>query len=228
MKLFRAISAVLAAVSLSACVTAPQLPVALNAAALSPSEGKVGVVMTALPKVDTSFPGADCLLCIAFASAANSTLTDHVRTLKHEDLPDLKKQAAALIAKKGANSTVINEELKLDALANFSTEQPNFARKDFRPLREKHGVDRLVVINLDNVGVLRTYASYVPTSDPKAIVKGVAYMVNLKTNALEWYAPIDVTKSAAVWDQPPKFPDVTNAYYQALELSKDSVLKPLQ
>ena len=53
-------------------------------------------------------------------------------------------------------------------------------------------------------------------------------MVNLKTNAYEWYSPIDINKAAAMWDQPPKFPDLTNAYFQAIELGKDAVLKPLQ
>lgn len=60
------------------------------------------------------------------------------------------------------------------------------------------------------------------------MVKGLAYLVNLKTNDYEWYQPIDVAKGAANWDQPPGYPDLTNAYYQAIELAKDSVLTPLR
>jgi hypothetical protein len=200
----------------------------LDGAALSNGGGKVGVAMTPLPKVDTRFPGADCLLCLAVASGMNSALTDHVRTLPYEDLPELKKQAAAAIVRKGGTALVIDEDLKMDALSAFPGDQPNYARKDFRSLRDKHGVDRLMVVQIDVLGVWRNYASYVPTSDPKAVIKGMAYMVNLRTNAYEWYAPIDIAKSGAVWDQPPKYPDVTNAYFQVLELGKDVVLKPLQ
>jgi hypothetical protein len=226
---FRAATALLIFVALlGGCATAPQLPLPITASSLSSEAGRVGVAMTALPKVDTAFPGAGCLLCIAVASGMHNAMTDHVRTLPSDDLADLKKQMAAAIAKKGASPVVIDEALNLDGLEKFGGDQPNMARRDFRPLREKHNVERLLVVNLAALGVWRDFASYVPTSDPKAIVRGEAYLVNLRTNALEWYAPIMVAKSAATWDQPPKFPDLTNAYFQAIELGKDAVLKPLQ
>jgi hypothetical protein len=221
------VAAVMVAV-LGGCASAPQHPLPMSANALKSEAGRVGVAMTALPKVDTAFPGAGCLLCIAVASGVHSKMTDHVRTLPYEDLPDLKKQAAAAITKKGAQAVMIGDEFKLDALNDFKSDQPNFARKDFRPLREKHNIDRLLVVDLSVLGVWREYSSYVPTSDPKAVVKGSAYMVNLRTNALEWFAPIEIAKAATTWDQPPKYPDLTNAYFQAIELGKDVVLKPLQ
>jgi hypothetical protein len=228
MKLLKiAVAAVVLAI-LGGCATAPQTPLPMNTSALSADGGRVGVVMATLPKVDTAFPGAGCLLCIAIASGVHSKMTDHVRTLPYEDLPDLKKQAAAAITKKGAQAIVIDEEIKFDALPDFKSDQPNFARKDFRGLREKHNLDRLMVVNVAVLGVWRDYSSYVPTSDPKAVVKGDVYMVNLRTNALEWYAPINIAKAAVTWDQPPAYPDLTNAYFQAIELGKDVVLKPLQ
>lgn len=213
---------------LGGCASAPQQPLPMSANALKSDGGRVGVAMTALPKVDTAFPGAGCLLCLAVASGVHSKMTDHVRTLPYEDLPDLKKQAAAAITRKGAQAVMIGDEFKLDALNDFKSDQPNFARKDFRPLREKHNIDRLMVVDLSVLGVWRDYSSYIPTSDPKAVVKGSAYMVNLRTNALEWFAPIEIAKAATTWDQPPKYPDLTNAYFQAIELGKDVVLKPLQ
>ena len=67
MKYPRMIWPLLAAVQLLGCASSPQLPVSFTDNALS---GRVGVVMTALPKVDTSFPGASCLLCLAAAVSA--------------------------------------------------------------------------------------------------------------------------------------------------------------
>jgi hypothetical protein len=52
---------------LGACATAPQSPVSLASDALSHG-ARVGVVMTKMPRVDTAFPGAACLLCMAAAS----------------------------------------------------------------------------------------------------------------------------------------------------------------
>jgi hypothetical protein len=52
-------------------------------------------------------------------------------------------------------------------------------------------------------------------------------MVNLSNNEYELYVPLLVQKSAdGAWDEAPKFPGLTNAYYQVLELSKDAILSP--
>lgn len=221
-----AVGFVLAA--LGGCASVIQQPVALSSNALAPSAGRVGVAMAALPKVDTEFPGAGCLLCLAVASATNSTLTAHVRTLPYEDLTELKRQVAAALAKKGVEAVVIDGDFKLDELQKSGGDATNMAPRDFRPLRDKYKVERLILVSVNVLGVWRNYSAYVPTGDPWATLKGIVYMVNLQSNALEWYAPIDIVRGAAVWDQPPKFPDLTNAYFQVIELGKDAVLKPLQ
>src|SRR5437773_8351923 len=86
------------AVSLGGCATPPQqAPIPLADTAIAPKSGRVGVAMTPLPKIDTEFPGAWCLLCYAAASAANSSLTNHAKTLAYEDLPKLKDEVANLV-----------------------------------------------------------------------------------------------------------------------------------
>ena len=101
------------------------------------------------------------------------------------------------------------------------------AKKDFTSLAQKYGIDKLVIIHIATLGFERKYAGYLPTSDPKGILRGTGYMVNLKSNTYEWYQPVEVIKSAdKTWDEAPKYPGLTNAYFQVLELGKDSFLKP--
>lgn len=213
---------------LSGCAVKPQQPVALGQDALGAKSGRVGVAMSALPKVDTYFPGAGCLLCYAFASASNASLTKYAETLSHDDLSALKEDVAAALRKKEVDVVVIREPIDLKSLPDVRTEVPTTARKDFSSLRAKLAVDKLLVIDVPLVGYVRPYSSYVPTSDPKATVSGSSYLVDLKTNTYSWYQPIDISRSAdGKWDEPPKFPGLTNAYFQALEAGRDSVLKPL-
>ena len=224
---FRTTLAVLAAVILSGCAGAPQLPVAVAPTAFTAPANKYGVVMAKLPVVDTSFPGAGCLLCYAAASVANSSLTTHTKTLQHDDLATLRDEVAGILKKKGASVKSI-DAFDFASLPDNKDQKPNFARKDFTGLKAKHNVDKLLVINIASVGIERTYASYVPTSDPKAHVVGQSYIVNLNDNSLEWYQPVDASKVAeGKWDEPPKFPGLTNAYFQTLELAKDQITKPL-
>ncbi|UUZ46776.1 hypothetical protein LP420_23435 [Massilia sp. B-10] len=189
---------------------------------------RIGVVMTALPKVDTEFPGAYCLLCMVAASATNSTLTAYTRTLPYEELPQLKDQLGAVLSKRGATVTMI-DKVDFEALPDYAPPTPDFARKNFTALKAKYKVDKLVVIALTNVGIERLYSAYIPTADPKARVSGVGYLVNLDTNALEWYLPLNVQKASdGNWDELTKFPGLTNAYFQVLEMTKDEVIKPFQ
>jgi hypothetical protein len=226
-KINSSFAAVISAVLLAACGTPPQLPVPVSAKAFAAPANNYGVVMTAMPVVDTQFPGAGCLLCMAAASMANSELTQYTKTLQVEDLGKLNFQVADALKKKGATVTMI-DSVDFGKLPDNKNAAPNFARKDFTGLKAKHKIDKLLVIAVSMVGIERSYASYIPTSDPKARVVGVSYIVNLNDNALEWYQPVDASKASdGKWDEPPKFPGLTNAYFQALELAKDQVVTPL-
>lgn len=216
------------AVLLGGCASAPQAPVPMSKELLGSKAVKVGVAMSALPKVDTEFPGAGCLLCLATASIANQSLTSHVRTWTHEDLLQWKDEVAKLLRRQGLDARVIDEPLDITKLPSFSSKEPNFARRDHASFRARYNVDKLLVINITALGAWRNYSAYIPTGDPKAVLKGSGYLVNLGNNALDWYLPLDFQKSAeSKWDEPPKFPGLTNAYYQAIEGGKDAIMKGL-
>ncbi|MBI4998879.1 MAG: hypothetical protein HZA64_01190 [Rhodocyclales bacterium] len=185
--------------------------------------------MTTLPKLDTQIPGASCLVCLATATLANADLTTHAQTLPHDDLTSMKETVAKHLRAKGADALVIDEYIDLDALPSFDGGGENIAKKDFTAVGKKYNINRLLVIEMKALGFIRTYSAYIPTSDPKAYLNGNGYLVDMKTNAYDWYLPVVVTKSAdGKWDEPPTFPGLTNAYFQAVEIAKDTLLKPIK
>lgn len=227
MKIRLVLALATAAFVFAGCATHVQPPVELKTQSISDKSVRVGVVMTELPKVNTYFPGAGCLLCMATAEVANSSLTKHAKSLTLEDIPSLKDQAAEILRKKGLSVTVIPETLNLDGLPSHRTDGQNVAGKDFAALSAKYQIDKLIVLSVDSVGFSRAYSAYIPSGDPKAIFHGVGYMVDLKTNAYEWYTVADITRAAGgTWDEAPSYPGLTNAYFQVLELGKDAFLKP--
>ncbi len=226
----RILASVTFALILAGCAGAPpQLPMPLSKDALLNKGGRVGVAMKALPAVDTSFPGASCLLCMAAASVANTQLTAYTKTLPREDLPKLKQDVADLLKKSGADVVVIVEDIDPSKLPSMSTRVPNAAAENFAAMKDRYKIDRLVMIEVNQLGFERTYQAYFPSSDPKAVFRGRVYLVNLSTNAYEWYVPIAILKSSdSAWDEAPKFPGLSNAYFQAVELGRDAVVKPLE
>jgi len=210
------------------CATPPQAPVNFAPAALADANSKVGVVMTVVAKPDTSFPGASCLLCIAAASAMHSSLTDATRTWATEDIAGFGKGLADKMLLRGMKVTYFPAPVNLQQLPDAKAEGPNKARKDFSPLKAQLGVDRLVVINVRFSGVTRSFSAYFPTSEPQAIVSGEAFMVNLNDNVYEWFEPFEILRRAeGKWDEPPKYPGLANAYFQAIEAARDRLYLPV-
>jgi hypothetical protein len=189
---------------------------------------RIGVAMTAVPKVTIQVPGAGCVLCVATAEATMSSLKEHLGTLPSEDLPKLKAEVADLLRKQGLEVVVIPDDLDLNALPQPATRARKIAKKDFSSLMQKYGIDKLALIEITHLGVTRNFSAYVPTSDPKAVLNGFGYIVNLSDNTYQATMPVNITKAAGgSWDEPPRYPGMTNAYFQMLELARERFLQTI-
>ncbi len=212
-------------VFVSGCATTSRTPIVLNEGFWQQEEKKVGVVMTTIPELNVYLPGANCLLCIAAAEAANSKLSAHVARLSIEDLPKMKELLANQLIEKGVHVSVIKQPLELSELPKYKYSAENAAKKDFTGFNKTNKITHLLVIDLTMLGMHRTYSSYIPTRDPKGVFAGSTYLVNLDTNTYESYTPIKVFKSVDDnWKEPPNYPGLTNAFYQALETGKATIL----
>lgn len=212
----------------SGCASRPQEAVRIADNAMTERSTRIGVAIAKLPQPDTSFPGASCLLCIAAASAANSALTAHTRTLPQDEFKEVRKLLAERISKRGATAEQIDADINVSELPDFDAKGPNIARKDFTSLRSKLNVDKLLLVVLTEQGMLRPYSAYIPTSPPRAYLRGQGFIVDLKSNAYEWYQPLAESHGVeGEWHEPPKFPGLTNAYFRVLETAKDTLLKSL-
>lgn len=217
------LASVAMAISLAACQTAPQNPISLTKESLAAKKGRVAVAVRAA-KPDLYLPGAGCLLCLGAATIANSSLNTYAKTLKTDELLQVKTELVELMRKKGIDAVALDGQIDLDKLPDLKL-GTNMATKDYAAVAK--GFDHLVVINVQQVGFVRTYAAYVPTSDAKATVSAFAFMVDMKTNAYEWFDQLSITRSAeGAWDEAPSFPGLTNAYYQVVEQTKDRVKAP--
>lgn len=216
---------------LAGCAAPVQQPVDLAPGFFSAAKaktGRIGVVMAQLPQPNTQFPGAGCLLCIGVAELAHNKLTAEVKTFSTEELKPLPGELAALLKQQGLDAVLINDPLVVADLPDLGASDPtNKARKNFGTFKTKHNVDRLLVIDLTSLGVWRSYSAYVPADLPRAVLNGNASLIDLSNHALEWYLPLVLSRAAdGNWDEPPKFPGLSNAYYQVLETGKDMVKKP--
>lgn len=208
------------------CGSTPQLPVSANNAALSAQDKSIGVYLDTVPEPNLALPGANCLLCLAAAATANSGVMSFAKTLDTSDIQNLKTEVIESLQISGKQTLSIDEEIDLRGLKKFKSDSNDMARRDHRALGEHFGVDQLFVIDVNAVGLVRSYANYVPTSPPLARVFGTAYVVDTTTNNYVWYEPIDIQLGVerGTWKEGPEYPSLTNAYYQVIEQLKDRVM----
>ena len=210
---------------ITGCAVAPQPPVSLSPAILEQSGTRVGIATTAIPEVSMIYPGADCLACFFAAAVANAKLSGHAKTLNAEDVSGFDDLIKERLTQSGVSAKFISQDLELKKFKSIRSQSSNTAKRDFSPLGDEHDITHLVVINIEHLGFVRHYATYIPTSDPQASMKGAAYMVNLADNTYSWYLPIELYHSArGEWKEPPSFPGLTNAYYSVVETIKDDLL----
>lgn len=224
----KALLLLLVSTILVGCVGTPQSLVSLDNEILMHPDNRIGVAMDALPKPGLGLPGADCLLCLAVAAGANSDLSSHAKQLSTAEVEQLKPEVVAALKEQGKDSVLIKDQLNIIKLPKTKKLGDGFSKRDFSGLAEELQVDQLLVIDINSIGMTRSYASYVPTSPPQATVLGTVFLVDVGTNAYHWYMPLNLRLSAeGEWKEPPEFPGLTNAYYQVIEKLRDMVLESL-
>lgn len=211
------------------CAGVAQKPVNLDNKFISAGSETIVITMTAINEPTTMFPGASCLLCIAAANLANSSLNEHVTTLEVEGLNELKQQLSMSFKDRGYNTVIVDDVINLEEFPEYSSDTLNSPKNNFSSLAKANGAKYVLVIDIQATGFRRQYSSYFPVNDPQALFMGTAFMVNIDTQQYEWYLPLSILKAAeGNWDEVPNFPALTNAYYQVVEQGKNTIMKQLE
>lgn len=217
------------------CASMTSKPVALDQSYYE-SEEQVSVYVEPLPEASMSYPGASCLLCLGAAAAANDELASRVSEFSTDELETIGSDVISFFEDKDFTVQEMGEDFKIDrkALPRFRkrSQAENgavYTRRDYRSLREDVETDELLLLRFKKVGVERTYNGYIPTGQPQAVVQGQISLVDLETNELILNQPLQINaKVDGEWDEPPNFPGITTAYYEALEKVRDKVVQALQ
>ncbi|MCO1332813.1 hypothetical protein MO867_00545, partial [Microbulbifer sp. OS29] len=218
-------SIVLGIVFLSGCAGAPQLPVKPDQNFWQQPEKRVGILVSKMPTPDVYLPGASCLLCLAAAKVANSSLSKHTKSLLVDDVVVIAADMNELLQSKDIEVLEISQELNLRKLPKYKSETPNSTKRDFSSFANQYNISHLLVLDFNAVGMHRTYSSYIPTSEPKGYFEALGYLVDLSDNTYEWYRPVQVLKAVSdEWDESPSFPGLTNAYYRAIAEGKEIII----
>lgn len=219
-----------AALTLLACLTLTgcahnQPPVPLDHQFWDAKEPTIGVAINVVPEPVLALTGNQGILDYAINRGVNSKLSDNVEKWQVRDLNTLPDALVAKLQAKGYKVKRINEPLDLKVYKETDFREGYMAR-DLTPLKVTYGVDRLLLVNVFTTGATRSYYSIVPTSVPMAQVGGQGLVVDLADNKLLWFKPFVATQAAqGEWDEP-TYTNLSNAFYQAMDNSRQQMITP--
>lgn len=191
----------------------------------SNKEQVIGVAMTQVAPPRLMLTGNQGLLDLAINTGVNSKLSDHVATWDLADVDTLPDAIVEKLKAKGYKAKRINEKIDLAQYKETKWKE-GYMERDVRSLKTAHGIDRLLLIAIDSVGATRSYYSVVPTSAPIPIVAGRGILVDVDDSRLLWFKRFTVTQPAqGEWDQP-TYGNLSNAFYQAVDGSRQFFVTP--
>lgn len=188
----------------------------------------IGVVIGDMPSPSAHKGGNQGLLDMAINNSNAGDLELHLNTLDVSKIRDVAAKMTKYLKGKGLKVKHISKNLDLKSLNDFEAEnnessQTYFSNLDYRSLKTKYGVDKLVVINIVRIGTIRSYYGFVPLGDPSGLSHLGGYVVNLDNNQLEWKQSVvqQSPNNTDDWDSPPKFDGLTKAMYVAFDQSRN-------
>lgn len=213
---------------LSGCVTSPL--VQMKQEFWTQTDRSVGVAVAKLPEATAQKVGQQGLLDMAINEAMADELSKYLKTLDLSSYGKVSGETAMRMQAKGLKVREVGKTIDVAALNDFSSEDSSrvFANKDFRPLRQELGVDRLVLLTVTAAGTQRPYYGFIPTGKPIALMSTRGEIIDLTTNEILWrQLSTNTTPIDDPWDQPPNYPNVGVAVQKVVLMARRSVIDSL-
>lgn len=190
----------------------------------------IGVALAPSLVASTYKAGAQGLLDIAINSAVASSLTDHLEKFDARCFQQAQFTMIEKLRARGLNvkavSTLIDPK-KYPEVEKASA-KARIASHNYTALMHSEGIDRLLLLQLDQIGTSRSYYAFVPTGAPVAIAKASGQMIDLKTGTLLWGSSSLRNQAIATpWDEPPGYPHIDAAIVEAITAAGNAIISDL-
>jgi hypothetical protein len=196
--------------------------VALKPTFWKETQQTIGVTTVVAPKLGAYRAGGEGLLDMAINNAMSGSLEAHLQSLDASRFNVVADHYVAKLNERGFKARRLPGEVDPVKMAPFKAEgSGEFAAVDLRPLGQKEGVDKLILLSLQQCGTLRAYYGFIPLGAPQALCVSKGELIDVKTNQVEWRAFAEQANATVEivgeWDAPPDFRNVTVAVEQAMK-----------
>lgn len=215
--------------SLAACA---KPSVEMDPSLWSHKEYRIGVALIKHPDAAAHKAGAQGLLDMAINSAMAADLKTRMKTMKLDEFDTVRELFAAELQKRGMQAKIVETVIDPEQFAAF--EAPSnvpklYFDRNLKGLAEKESLDLIALLSVEGYGTLRKYYGFIPLGKPMGFCMASGQLVDLRTNELMWRSTASEEQSTVEvtgeWDQPPAYPELTDAVKKAIENSRAYIMQ---
>ncbi|WP_417329931.1 hypothetical protein [Halomonas cupida] len=217
-----------AALLISGCANR-QAPVAMHQSVWQEKHERIGVTASVVNQPQLYKIGPQGLLDLAINNEMTLDLREAMQDWDNQALKDIPQELAASLEDRGYEVVMIPEPLRIEDFQEVDNRQDGYSAHDFRPLKPRYQIDKLIVVSIGAHGLTRSYYGFIPTSDPVATVNHLSSVIDLDDNRYLLHQSGSVEQAAeGEWDQPPLYPHLAEAYSKAIEQARQDILAEFQ
>ncbi len=203
---------------------AVQKPVSLDNSFWEKKEARVGIAVAEIPRPSAEVESTQGPLG---GVISQGIADDVVRRLEKEDFSRIYKVRGKLeevLKAKGLNPSIIFDPIVIDRFPKREGSD-GYAERDYSALGAVAQAQYLLLVQIQSIGTIRGYVSFLPTTSPSGYFVAVGQLVDLKTQKLLWHKGVRIRRpSRGEWDQPPDFANLTAAVHQAVDSGIDMLV----
>jgi hypothetical protein len=205
-------------------LVACEKPVTLAPSFWQTQGARIGVAAVKAPDPGVYRKGAthEGLIALVINESLAARMRDFLRGVGVREFEVAGGRFVSTLERRGFQARRLATALDLEQFPELRGGGDGSFSRDLRPFGQTEGLDFLVLLSVDAWGTVRPYLpAGIPYGPPKALTRGRGRLVDLRTNQLLWQEIMTEDEGsvavAGEWDQPPDYPNLTQAMRRAVE-----------
>lgn len=185
---------------------------------------KIDVAQAKLPKATLYQQGQQGLLDVVVSGVVSNKFDNYLKTVDVKQISSLSPEFTKALKARGIPAEVYSQPINLSNLNSSGKDAKGYATKNFTALSGRLNADKILLVDVQQLGALRNYYGPIPLGAPKAVCKLEGQLIELKTNKILWRYTSSVTVPVTgEWDQAPNYPNFNTAIEKAMQVAKQEL-----
>ena len=189
------------------------------------SKQKISVGRTKPTTPRVSARGAQGILDFAINEGMNNKLNQHLEKTDMSWYSNLQGSFVQKLQQRRMDAKNSSQLINIDNLPTLHQNGDEYADHNYTGFTRQISADKLLLIKISGVGVVRHYYGFIPLDEPKAYCTLSGELIDVNNNHVLWRHKTEVALPIdGKWDEAPNFPNISRAVKNATITAQQDML----